>query len=862
MVQSVIQTAFHAGEWAPSLTARVDLAKYKAGAALLRNFYVDYRGGVSSRPGTRYVTTALDSTNPVRLIPFQASTSVGYILEFGNFTMRVIANAALIAFGPLATPYAAADLALLKFTQLVDKLILCHPNYPPYELRLITATNWTLNPINFGSTVSQPAITGITTTNAGTGNFGYVVTAVDQNGQEGPAAGPVYSSINITAGAISTINLSWNSVVGAIAYNVYRTNEATGANPPLGSALGLISTVTGLSISDTFYSNSPQSPADFSISPPVLKDPFLGAGVDHTTVTIPGAYTGTVPSVTFSAPGAGGLNATGVAIAGVLSATVSITVGSAIGEVFSYTSSGTSVTLVVTAVDGFGNVTAVNVLNPGSIQTGGTIPTNPILFLGPHGNNAWYNLTWGITQVAITQAGYGYTLTPTITFSSGAAAATAFLQSGAGGNPSVPGIFQQRLVLAAKPLAVSGFDMSQPGSYYNFNISNPIQADDAISASLISGELNTIKSMVSVPTGLLVLTDKSNWLISGGGGPGSPVTAIDIAAHEHSHNGANDMPPIVANFDILFVQAKNSIVRDLTFQWYTQIYTGNDISVLSSHLFYGYTMAEWCWAEEPFKVVWVVRNDGTMLTMTYLKEQELIGWTHHDTNGLFKSVATITEPVQFTNATGPADMVYTVVERVINGATVKLIERFDQRSFFDDAKDAWFVDAGLKYTGPPTTSFSGAGHLGGAVVTGLADGVVITPFTMPLSGSFTLPNPASTVIIGLPYVCQLQTLRLDTGDPTIQGKRKSVAGVTVRVQQTLGLTIGKSIGRVVSMKDLVIGNVGSSSNSVVTQLVTGDARTILDSSWDTFGQYFIQQAYPLPATILGVIPEIDVGDTK
>jgi hypothetical protein len=133
---------------------------------------------------------------------------------------------------------------------------------------------------------------------------------------------------------------------------------------------------------------------------------------------------------------------------------------------------------------------------------------------------------------------------------------------------------------------------------------------------------------------------------------------------------------------------------------------------------------------------------------------------------------------------------------------------------------------------------------------------------MPLSGSFTLPNPASTVIIGLPYVCQLQTLRLDTGDPTIQGKRKAIAGVTVRVQQTLGLTIGKSIGRVVSMKDLVIGNVGSSSNSVVTQLVTGDARTILDSSWDTFGQYFIQQAYPLPATILGVIPEIDIGDTK
>ena len=55
MVQSVIQHGFHAGEWAPALYARVDLAKYKAGAALLENFYVDYRGGASSRPGTRYV---------------------------------------------------------------------------------------------------------------------------------------------------------------------------------------------------------------------------------------------------------------------------------------------------------------------------------------------------------------------------------------------------------------------------------------------------------------------------------------------------------------------------------------------------------------------------------------------------------------------------------------------------------------------------------------------------------------------------------------------------------------------------------------------------------------------------------------
>jgi hypothetical protein len=64
------------------------------------------------------------------------------------------------------------------------------------------------------------------------------------------------------------------------------------------------------------------------------------------------------------------------------------------------------------------------------------------------------------------------------------------------------------------------------------------------------------------------------------------------------------------------------------------------------------------------------------------------------------------------------------------------------------------------------------------------------------------------------------------------------------------------------MKDLVLGNVGSATNEVVTGLVTADARTIIDPSWDVPGQYCIRQPFPLPVTILGVIPEIEIGDTK
>src|SRR5262245_39956871 len=96
MAQPVIQHSFNAGELAPQLGARTDLAKYRSTAALLRNFFVDYRGGASTRMGTKYVIQAYKSSTPVRTIPFQASFSVNYVLEFGDFYIRFHFNGAPI----------------------------------------------------------------------------------------------------------------------------------------------------------------------------------------------------------------------------------------------------------------------------------------------------------------------------------------------------------------------------------------------------------------------------------------------------------------------------------------------------------------------------------------------------------------------------------------------------------------------------------------------------------------------------------------------------------------------------------------------------------------------------------------------
>lgn len=934
MSDLVIQASLNGGEWSPKLFARVDLAKYKSGAALLENWFVDYRGGASTRPGTKYILQCFKSDTAVRLIPFQASFSVGYVLEFGDQYIRfffagapvleaaetitaavvgsptvftaalhgyantdwifagnkyyIIQNATVNTFTltdlfgnaitnnpfvlptsaqrvyTIASPYAAADLRRLKYAQNVNQLIICHPNYPPQVLTLIDPTNWNILPITFGTTAATPAAPSLAITPGSAvpplAFYSYKITAVDANGQESLPSpqgnfGPNADMRNVA----NTMAISWAAVPGAVSYNVYKAAISYSSVAPAGALFGYIGQASGTSFTDDNIA------PDFSVTPPLSRNPFVGSGVASVTVTAPGTYT-SVPTVSFT----GAASTIAASAVAVLQVQGTPTVGAggagyAPDDVVTFTN---GVALIVNTVGG-GAVTSwkpvsASGASPGSVSSGAT-PANPVVQLSTSGGGtgATANLVWGVGLIQVLNQGAGYLAVPTVTFSSGAATATAVLSATSNGYPSVPGFFQQRLVLAAPLGSPQTFYMSQPGKYFNYNISAISQADDSITGTLVSGQLNTIRDMISQPSGLLMLTDRNSWIINGGS-QGSAVTPFAIVANAQSFNGISDVPLIVANFDVLYVQAKGSIVRDSTYNIYSNVYTGADISTLASHLFYGYTVDEWAWAEEPFKLAWAVRSDGVALALTFLKEQEFIGWTHsHTGNGLFKSVTTV---VEATATAGQVDAVYWVVERVINGQTLKYIERFAERAFPNGVADAWCVDCGIQHDGAPSTNFSGAEFLGGQTVTGLADGVVIPPFVMPTSGDFTLATAASKVTVGLGFTAKLQTLPLDMGDPTIQSKVKKINDVTVRCAETLGLKIGGEFGASLkAMKDLVLGNVSSmltgQNNQRITGLVDGDARTILDPRFTTPGQYCIQQDQPLPATVLGLISSYTIGDT-
>ena len=90
------------------------------------------------------------------------------------------------------------------------------------------------------------------------------------------------------------------------------------------------------------------------------------------------------------------------------------------------------------------------------------------------------------------------------------------------------------------------FNISKPGLFNNYDISNPTQPDDAISGTLISGQLNEIKSAIPMPSGLIILTTKNAWSLFGAQS-GQAVSAVDVTAQSQAYSGANDVPPIVAD---------------------------------------------------------------------------------------------------------------------------------------------------------------------------------------------------------------------------------------------------------------------------------------------------------------------------
>jgi hypothetical protein len=417
--------------------------------------------------------------------------------------------------------------------------------------------------------------------------------------------------------------------------------------------------------------------------------------------------------------------------------------------------------------------------------------------------------------------------------------------SGAGNYPGAVMLFQQRLCFANSNANPETIWFSQIGDYENFSRSRILRDSDGFEMDITGGSVNRIKFMLPLRE-LLVFASTGEWSIIG---PNGGLPSTNPGQRQFGYSGVGSVKPIVAEDTALFVDRTGRSVRDLRYAFEQDGYAGNDLTIFAYHFFEGKEIVAWALQKNPYSLVWVALNDGTLLSFTYKREHQVWAWAEHDVGGDVESLAVIRE--------GDEDALYMIVKRTIDGGTKRYVERLHTRQF-DDVADAFFVDSGITYTGAATTTITGLDHLEGETVVALADGNVFENLTVA-SGQVTLPRAASTVHVGLYHYSEIETLQ-----PPIQlqdvgsgrGRPIKASKVWVQIENTRGIKAGPSGG---TLNEYIQTGGGDLSADILTE--TGTIEVLLQAQWNRTGSVRIRQDYPLPMTILGLAPDYSIGRT-
>lgn len=733
---TVIKPSFSAGELSPSLWGRVDYAKWHIGASVMRNMFVSYRGPASSRAGTLFVvkslTPASASSLPPKIIRFQYNIFQSYILEFGVDAqarpyMRVEANGAAVTEAPVSVSAA---------TQ-ANPAVLTVPG------NTFNNGDW-LYGASFGGMTELNGRTFIVANKAGNSFslndiFGNPVNSLSFGTYT--AGGTVARIYTNYEPPYALADLPFLKVVqSADVMTLCCVNQQTGVEyPPIDLAR---LSANNWTFDETTFASAIAAPTGCSATTSATGSPptqyaYCVTAVDAATgeesVASNIAYiTNSVDiAVTAGAHTIHWIPVAGAASYNIYQAPPAYNTAVPVGSSFAYVGTSFGTSFVNSNIISDQTVTPPLHLNPfargaviGATRTNGGASyvqaSTTAVVSSTTGSGAVLApvVDGGVVVAIIIQNGgenYRSTDTIVITDSGGGAGAAFTLNVGplTGTYPGVPAYFQARRAYAATLNNPDTLYLSQTGAYQNMDSAIPPIDSDAIVTTPWGQQVNGIQWMLPMPGGLIVATGLDAWQITGAGGAGSALTPASQSAQPQESNGFSPrVRPLKIDYDILYVQSLGYSIRDIQYNFVTNIYGGADLSVLSNHLFEGYQVQQWASARIPWKVIWATRDDGKFLSLTFDKEEQLQGWSRHDTNGLVVGNEVATEP--------PVDAPYFVVKRYIRGVQqwAYFIERMDNR-LWNGPEDPWCVDAGLALTQPaPDATLSALAAEGPGTIVG------------------------------------------------------------------------------------------------------------------------------------------------
>ncbi len=425
--------------------------------------------------------------------------------------------------------------------------------------------------------------------------------------------------------------------------------------------------------------------------------------------------------------------------------------------------------------------------------------------------------------------------------------------SGSDNRPSTVAFFEQRLVFGNTNNNPQTLWFSKNGDYDDFTVGTA--DDDALIYTIASNQSNAIRFLSSTAV-LTVGTSGGEYVLtSTNDGPITPTTTL---IRKYSNYGAAKIDPVQVADVTLFMQRGARKLREFKFvgNINTGGYSAPDMTILAEHVTEG-GVTEMTYQQEPDSIVWCVRDDGTLLGLTFRREEDVVAWHKHVIGGEFDSGQAIVESLAALPTDTGEDELYMIVKRTINSVTKRYIEKLKLFNFGNDTTTAFFVDSGLSYSGSAATTISGLYHLEGEELNVLSNGSAHPSKTVS-SGQVTLDYSATNASIGYGFESTMQTLRIESGsaDGTSQGKPKRIHQVTFRLYETVGAEIGNDSGEV----DRIPFRDSSMAMDTAVPMFTGDKDIEFPGGFNDDDRIYVKQDQPLPLTVLAFYPRMNTFD--
>lgn len=678
MLESFIKFGFSAGVLDPKLHGRGDLKNYDLGLAEARNWCVDYLGGLFTRPGTEFRDYASGGTSGnCRLIPFQFNNDLAntYLIVISPQSIRFMQDGDYVLESTKTISNLAATITVSSHGYSNDQWVKILGQ--TYVVANATTSTFTLVDF-FGNTVDLSG-TGATSVarvyrlDSPYSEADLPLLKYSQDGDVIYLNHPTYAERKLTRVAAdnwtiaTTDYIGYDTVVTGVTCNPSTTGAAgmayavtivnrDGLEGPLGpdgffveiDSVDFTATAGHATISWNRNSEAAYYNVYRSLIIPDGDDANIGMDLGFIGSTETSVFTDNniVPDFTRTP-----LERTNpFARLGIVAAPIT-NAGTGydpnVAEVDS-SGGGTGFSAIPVIVDGL--VRAIKILDPGQNYS------SPSVTVDPNGGG-------GSGAVALTET-----------------------SPASGIYPSCGAKVQQRRVRGGtinSPLGIFGSRIGEPDSYAT---SNSGLASDPYILVLDAETQTPIRHIVASTEGFFAFCDDGVFLVRGIDDNAITVTSAKSAIQ--TAQGSAHLPPIKIDREVLYLSSEYDSVHAIGPSNLPTYFTTVDRSVLSSHYFdEDNRLVSWTWAKAPHKLIWAAREDGTFLSCAYLANQEVYAWTNHSTAGYVREVTSIRE--------NGADRVYAIVDREVNGTTVRLIERLALQEP-ETEEDMWAVDSGVR----------------------------------------------------------------------------------------------------------------------------------------------------------------------